>query len=117
MSDKVASEMGAVWRAIAPVAGTLFGFLSNCKKDRVAAWMVHGDADTTVPISGGRAVRDMLVANNHCASTTQPVEPSPCVAHDNCDAGYPVIWCEVAGGQHAIPSFVATGTANFLKQF
>jgi hypothetical protein len=48
---------------------------------------------------------------------THAVTPSPCVEYDNCDAGYPVIWCEVAGGTHAIPSFSATAMANFLKQF
>jgi poly(3-hydroxybutyrate) depolymerase len=117
MSDTIACQMGDVFRAIGAMAGGLFGSTSSCTGARIAAWMTHGDADTTVPISTGQAARDMVLANNHCGTTTQAVDPSPCVAYDGCDSGYPVVWCQVAGGTHSIPSYSATAIATFFKQF
>ena len=77
----------------------------------VAAWATHGDADTALPIT------DSFVKNNGCTTTTQPVDPSPCVAYQGCAEGYPVVWCERQGDGHTIPSFAATAIANFFKQF
>jgi hypothetical protein len=58
---------------------------------------------------------------NHCGTTTKPVDPSPCVAYDGCDEGYPVTWCEW-DGEHAVANFgtgIDTGVviADFFKQF
>ncbi len=63
-----------------------------------------------------RAARDYLIRTNHCTTTTQPIDPSPCVAYQGCDAGYPVIWCEHTGG-HTVPSFAPAAVATFFQQF
>jgi polyhydroxybutyrate depolymerase len=62
-------------------------------------------------------IRDAFVTKNGCTDQTQPVDPSPCVAYQGCDEGYPVIWCERVGDPHAIPSFFKTAVAAFFKQF
>jgi predicted esterase len=83
---------------------------------KVAALMIHGTADDTLPISGGQAARDYQLTTNHCTMTTMPSEPSPCVTYDGCDEGYPVVWCEHPGG-HTVPSFSPTAVAPFFMQF
>lgn len=116
MSDTVACQLGSTFRAVAPFAGAMFGSGNNCVKQRVAAHITHGTADDTVEIAGGIAARDYLIAANHCTMTTQPVEPSPCVAYQGCDEGYPVVWCEHPGN-HTIPSFAQPAVATFFQQF
>jgi polyhydroxybutyrate depolymerase len=83
-------------------------------------WGAHGANDTFVATDQGRQARDRILEQNHCGTTTKPVDPSPCVAYDGCDEGYPVTWCEW-NGAHAIASLgsgVDTGVviANLFKQ-
>ena len=116
MSDTIGCQMGDVFRAIAPMSGGIYG---NCNgaDNSVAFWGSHGSADSTVSPSVGRAARDLFVTRNHCGSTTTPVDPSPCVSYEGCDAGYPVIWCEVSGGGHVQPSFGSQAIWDFFAQF
>jgi polyhydroxybutyrate depolymerase len=118
MSDTLGCQMGDVFRAIAPMSGEGpgFGGRGPTCMGQVAVWMSNGDNDTTVPTAQERASKDYWVAANHCQTTSKPVDPSPCVAFDGCDARYPVTWCEFSGG-HTIPSFAPTAIWNFLSQF
>ena len=116
MSDTIACQMGSTFRAIAPIAGALFSGTSRCLNQRLAAHITHGSADTTVDISSGITVRDWLIGVNHCTTTSQPIEPSPCVEYTGCDAGYPVIWCEHTGG-HTVPSFASAAIGTFFQRF
>jgi polyhydroxybutyrate depolymerase len=116
MSDTIACQMGSTFRAIAPIAGALFSGTSRCLNQRLAAHITHGSADTTVDISSGITVRDWLIGVNHCTTTSQPIEPSPCVEYTGCDAGYPVIWCEHTGG-HTVPSFDSAAIGTFFQRF
>jgi len=117
MSFAVGCEMSDVFRAIAPMSGALYSD-PQCKGTgpHVAMWGSHGTSDTVVPIDNGRAARDKILAQNHCGTTTQPVDPSPCVKYDGCDPGYDVTWCEW-DGPHGIPSFGSAAIAAFFKQF
>jgi len=117
MSFAVGCEMSDVFRAIAPMSGSLYSDF-NCKGTgpHVAMWGSHGLSDTVVPIEDGRAARDKILQENHCGTTTAPVDPSPCVKYQGCDAGYDVTWCEW-DGPHGIPSFGSSAIAAFLKQF
>jgi poly(3-hydroxybutyrate) depolymerase len=89
MSDTIACQMGSTVRAIAPIAGALFAGTSRCVNQRLAAHITHGSADTTVAISGGTTVRDWLIGVNHCTTTSQPIEPSPCVEIQRLRCGLP----------------------------
>jgi polyhydroxybutyrate depolymerase len=117
MSDTLGCQMPDVFRAVGVMSGALYNFGTACRSHPIAAWITHGDADTTVDISGDETARDQFLADNHCGTTTTAVTPSPCVSYGGCDSGYPVVWCEVAGEGHTIPSFAASGIANFFAQF
>lgn len=116
MSDNIACQLGDTFRAVAPIAGALFGGTRGCVNERVAAHVTHGSADDTVDIASGITARDYFIATNHCTTVTQAVEPSPCVEYTGCDAGYPVVWCEHTGG-HTVPSFDAAAIATFFQRF
>jgi poly(3-hydroxybutyrate) depolymerase len=115
MSFAVGCAMGDVFRAIAPMSGALF---SGCENgtNRVAVWGAHGIYDDVVSLNSGRQGRDVFLQRNHCGTQTSPVEPSPCVSYQGCDAGYPVVWCEFAGG-HGTPSFAGSAIWSFFSQF
>ncbi len=116
MSDAIGCEMSDVFRAIAPMSDALY---SGCKEtsDRpIAVWMAHGTSDTVVPLEDGKAALAVFVEKNHCTEQTAPTEPSPCVAYEGCDDGYPVHWCEFDGG-HSPQSFAPQAVWNFFSQF
>jgi len=120
MSHTIACQMSDTFRAVAPIAGAIFGRTNTCLTHPIAAWMTHGSMDTSasggVDFTAGESARDRIVALNHCTSTTAPTDPSPCVAYQGCDAGYPVQWCP-HDGAHVIPSFAAAAVASFFLQF
>jgi poly(3-hydroxybutyrate) depolymerase len=116
MSLTIGCQMSDVFRAIAPVAGAMFGGANNCLARPIPAWIAHGTADTTVTFASGESARNRILASNHCGTTTVAAPPSPCVAYEGCDAGAPVHWCAHPGG-HIVPTFAAEGIANFFLQF
>lgn len=114
-SYAIGCELGGIFRAIAPMSGAL---LSGCNLSGkpVAMWGSHGTSDSLVPVASGRQARDKILQQNHCGSQTTPVDPSPCVAYQGCDEGYPVTWCEW-DGDHDRPPFGNAAVAAFFKQF
>jgi polyhydroxybutyrate depolymerase len=118
MSYAIGLELGSAFRAIAPMSGALYDdYRANNNPHPIAMWGAHGTQDTFVPTADGRAARDQILAENHCGTQTAPVNPSPCVAYQGCDNGYPVTWCEWNGG-HAMPNFdFSSAIAAFFKQF
>ena len=121
MSHTISCEMPDVFRALGIMSGIDIFNRSSCVNHGIAAWITHGDMDTTLPFSSGETARDRIVTANHCGSTTHPVDPAidsgACVQYDGCDTDYPVVWCPVAGEGHAIPNFGANAIASFFKQF
>jgi poly(3-hydroxybutyrate) depolymerase len=117
MPIAIGCEMGDVFRAIAPMTGGL-NAAPNCTGTghAIAMWGSHGISDTVVPIADGRSARNKILQQNHCGTTTTPIDPSPCVSYQGCDAGYPVTWCEFSGA-HETPSFGSSAIAAFFKQF
>jgi polyhydroxybutyrate depolymerase len=118
MSNTLGCEMGDTFRAIAPIASAFFNFGgggSDCVGP-VAAWLTHGTADDVLPIENGEEALDLWLTQNNCGTATTPVEPSPCVAYEGCDGGYPVHWCVHAEG-HIVPDFSADGAWTFFSQF
>ena len=74
MSNTSGCSMGDVFRAIAPQSGS--GPRGTCV-GQVAAWISHGNADTTVTFAQGQATRDFFTRANHCTATTVPRRPEP----------------------------------------
>jgi len=117
MSFAVGCELSDVFRAIAPMAGSLYSDF-NCKGTgpAIAMWGAHGTSDSVVPLEDGQAALAKILQQNHCGTETVPVEPSPCVKYQGCDPGYDVTWCEW-NGDHGIPSFGSAAIAQFFLQF
>jgi polyhydroxybutyrate depolymerase len=116
MANIAACQVGDLIRATAAVAGGgPKPWIREACKGRVAAWIAHGTADNNVPYSYGTSSRDQWAQTNHCGTMTQPVMPGPCVEYQGCDQGYPVWFCEHAGG-HTVPSFTAESAWEFFQR-
>lgn len=88
-------------RATGTVSGGRSGGNNNCK-GKFARIFIHdrSDMDNTIEM-GNDAERARLVTQNNCSNETMPYDPAPCVAHQGCDPGYPVIWCQTTDKGHA----------------
>ena len=117
MSNTLGCQMGDVFRAIAPMSGSGpgFGGRATCV-GQVAVWSSHGDNDTVVPTASGEASRDFWVKANKCQMDSVPVEPSPCLAYNGCEADLPVTFCKFMGA-HIVPPFAAAAIWKFFSQF
>ena len=117
MSNTVGCQLGDVFRAIAPIAGSgPRSFGGAMCVGQVAAWIAHGNMDTVVSFESGVASRDYWIGSNHCGMETMPVTPDGCVAYQGCDEGHPVHWCE-HDGAHTVPTFASDGIWAFFSQF
>lgn len=115
MTNALGCFRGDVLRGVAPVAGMPPFGRATCSSP-VAAWIAHGENDTTVDFTdGGIASRDFWIKLNGCSLETEPaaVDPSPCVAYEGCSEGHPVHWC-VHQSNHNWPSFAAAGIWAFF---
>jgi polyhydroxybutyrate depolymerase len=97
MADAVACSRADVFRGVAIMEG---GSAGGFGCGQTAVWIMHNQDDMTVPISYGDTLHAQWIAANGCAETTQAIAPSPCVVHDGCSAGNPVVWCSPATGGH-----------------
>ena len=115
MSNLLACQMPDVFRAIGVMAGSLNG--SNCGTHPIASWAEHGDADTTVNISGGIRARDLFIQHNGCDTTNTQTAAMPdgkttCTIYNSCTSGkYPVVWCPIPGQGHQIASWAGAGAS------
>jgi poly(3-hydroxybutyrate) depolymerase len=117
MSNTIGCQLGDVFRAIAPIAGSgPRSFGGGSCVGQVAAWLAHGNQDTVVSFESGVASRDHWIMTNGCGSETMPVAPENCVVYQGCDDGHPVHWCEFDGG-HTVPAFASEAIWNFFAQF
>ncbi len=118
MSNTVACLRGDRFAAIAPVAGG--GPFVGCDGP-MAAWIAHGTADGTVPYSVGQASYQHWLDANGCDAASDPTDPSPCVAHQGCDAGAPLVWCSHDEAQplngHHWPDWAGPAIWEFFSGF
>jgi polyhydroxybutyrate depolymerase len=120
MSFTASCNMSDIFRAIGAQAGsTVSGATCANKKPArmVAIWATHGDADTVLPMSRTTPMIKALAKYNGCATTTVAVDPSPCVAYQGCQEGYPVIWCVRPDDQHAMANFAPAAITKFFQQY
>ncbi len=126
-SFTLACTEASMMRAIAPQAGNTFASGGCENGTRPVATMAFIGTDDTL-LDGHRQAVQVFVERNGCSSQTSPVQPSwcdglasdylpcTCVEYQDCDAGYPVIECEYAGGHMFAPSSGET-LWNFFSQF
>ena len=79
----------------------------------VAAWISNGAMDTS-HLPDAKLARDTWVKIDGC-TTADPVKvsPDPCVSYAGCKAGFPVHYCQNAGG-HDLPPYAPMGMADFF---
>lgn len=110
MVNALACYRPGVFRAIAPVAGG--GPQTSRCPQGVAAIIVHGSADRTVPIRSGRWTRDYWLARNgNTGAAPVPTTPSPCVTHPG--SPKPVLWCQHPGA-HTWPTWTGPAIRDFF---
>jgi poly(3-hydroxybutyrate) depolymerase len=116
MSIAIACAESDVFRAVAPMSGSL-SLAGTCGGTHpIAYWGSHGLQDPTIEISAGRMVRDSFRMRNHCTATTTPEARPGCVSFTGCDAGYATEWCEFEG-VHQPPPYAGEAIWAFINQF
>ncbi|HLV67582.1 MAG TPA: Ricin and poly(3-hydroxybutyrate) depolymerase fusion [Polyangiaceae bacterium] len=114
MTLALGCERGDVFRAIAPLSGSLMNGCPDPERP-VAYFSAHGSADTTIPLASGEAARDEFLARNGCSSESVPVSPDGCVRYEGCTAGYPVVFC-VFDGAHEPPPYAGEAIWRFFEE-
>lgn len=110
MVNSLACFRPGVFRAIAPVAGG--GPQTTRCGQGVAAMIVHGSSDRTVPIRSGQWSRDYWLARNgDTGAAPVPARPEPCVGYPG--SPKPIRWCQHDGG-HTWPSWTGPGIREFF---
>ncbi len=88
----------------------------HCTTPPVAALIIHGQADSVVPIAGGgQKSRDHWITANTCQQSTTAYAPSPCVSYNACAADHPVVWCAIPGLDHAPWPSASTTAWSFFN--
>jgi poly(3-hydroxybutyrate) depolymerase len=111
MSNLLGCARPNVLRAIAPASGGLAG--DSCGGP-VAAWLIHGSSDGTVPQSEGISARNHWITVNQCGATTTPTGQGECVSYDGCSPGHPVTWCSFNGGHFPLPGYTKQAIWDFF---
>ncbi|OLF10844.1 hypothetical protein BU204_31045 [Actinophytocola xanthii] len=117
MVNALACLRPGMLRAIAPVAGggPQGSRCTGTTTRGPAAMIVHGAADTVVPLRSGQFTRDYWLARNgNTGAAPTPTAPAPCVRYPG--AVVPVLWCQHTGG-HTWPSWTGPGVTNFFLSF
>lgn len=99
LASTLSCHRGDVYRGIASVAGGEPTGQSGCSGQHGRIF-IHDADDTNNRIEWDTPSRDRMLKTNNCGTTTEPFEPSPCVAYQECDTAYPVVWCETSGNGH-----------------
>lgn len=104
-----------VFRAVAPCSGK-GGVIPYNEKytNPVPILAFHGDADTFVLTSLGKAFFDRYLTRNKCGTQTQTVSPNGCVQYQGCMASS--TWCLFPGG-HTTWSEEPAAIWKFFSQF
>ena len=116
MSNALGCHAGDVFRAVAPIAGSLW---SGCEDspNTVAAILIHSQADSVVGYQFGEEARNKYIAKNQCSSTVRSIGTNGCVEYQGCSAGRPVVWCGFPDGGHWPPEFAPREIKSFFDRF
>lgn len=116
MSNAIGCQMGDMFRAIAPMSGSLWSGCAN-SSNRVAAILMHSRQDAVVPYSAGEEARNKHLAKNICTTTTAALGSNGCVEYKGCATDKPVVWCGYDGGGHWPQGFAAAEIKAFFDRF
>ncbi len=108
--------MGDVFRAVAPMSGSLW---SGCaeSENKVAAIMMHSKVDNVVGYQYGEEARNKFLSKNGCSTNTISVGSHGCVEYLGCDSEYPVVWCGYEDGGHWTQGYAGEEIKAFFDRF
>ncbi|MEO8183623.1 MAG: Ricin and poly(3-hydroxybutyrate) depolymerase fusion [Deltaproteobacteria bacterium] len=103
MSYAIGCGRADVFRAIAPMSGSLR--LSGCTNGTAPIAMLgfHGNTDTVVSYASGVAARDNIAGRNGCQPEAMATEANGCLNYQGCSEGHSLTWCEFNGGHMPAP--------------
>lgn len=112
----LACERAPLLRGVVAVAGTKGR--PECS-GHTAAQIIHGERDSVVTVTRGRALRDHFLAANGCSEQSAAVGSAGCVRYEGCDSSLPVEWCThgeptYQNTNHGWPSFGGAEIARFF---
>lgn len=116
MSNALGCQAGDVFRAVAPIAGSLWSGCAD-SKSKVAAILIHAQDDSVVGYQFGEEARDKYLARNQCSTAKRSIGKNGCVEYQGCGTGHPVVWCGFAKGGHWPPGFAAGEIKGFFDRF
>jgi polyhydroxybutyrate depolymerase len=134
MVNQVACRRPSFFRAIAPHSG---GAPNEPRDPAATKWdnnytrcagqtmgsgpavmVIHGTNDRDVSYESGNFTAEYWAYVDGCQTTrSTPFAPSPCVAHDACPPGKPVVFCAVPALTHAVWPNAATAAWQFFSGF
>lgn len=132
MVNQIACRRPSLFRAIAPHSG---GAPSEPRDPAATRWsndytrcagqslgegpavmVIHGTADGDVTFDSGDFTAMYWAYVDGCQSTrSSGFSPPPCVAHDACPAGKPVVLCAIPGLGHTLWGSAATAAWDFFR--
>jgi polyhydroxybutyrate depolymerase len=132
MVNQVACRRPSLFRAIAPHSG---GAPDEPRDATASRWendytrcagqtlgngpavlVIHGTADREVTYDSGEFTANYWAFVDGCQSTrSTAVAPSPCVLHDACPPGKPVVLCPISDLGHTLWPMAATAAWKFFS--
>ncbi len=99
LASTLSCHRGDVYRGIASVAGGEPSGQNGCSGQHGRIF-IHDTQDMNNQLAWDMPSRDRMISTNNCSMNTMEVQPSPCVEYQDCDPGFPVVWCETTGEGH-----------------
>jgi poly(3-hydroxybutyrate) depolymerase len=116
MSNAIGCQMGNIFRAVAPMAGSVWSGCAD-SSNKTAAILLHAKEDPVVGFQFGEEARDKFISKNSCTRTTASIGANGCVIYQGCSTDKPVAWCGYSNGGHWPPGFAATEIKSFFDRF
>jgi polyhydroxybutyrate depolymerase len=116
MSNTIECQMGELFRAVAPMSGSLW---SGCaeSESKVATIMMHAKDDSVVGCQYAQEARDKFLSKNGCGSERLSIGTNGFVEYLGCDSEYPVVWCGSEYGGHWPKLYVDEENKTFVDHF
>jgi poly(3-hydroxybutyrate) depolymerase len=116
MSNAIGCQMGDLFRAVAPMSGSLWSGCAD-SENKVATIMMHAKDDSVVGYQFGEEARDKFLSKNGCSNESVSIGSHGCVEYLGCDSDYPVVWCGSEDGGHWPKPYAGEEIKTFFDRF
>ncbi len=116
MSNAIGCQMGDLFRAVAPMSGSLWSGCAD-SENKVATLMMHSKDDSVVGYQFGEEARDKFLSKNGCSNESVSIGSHGCVEYQGCNSDYPVVWCGSEDGGHWPRPYAGEEIKTFFDRF